>query len=209
MSMLNSEWSSPGGSNEKVAVLQLTPSASVKLGADRFWTVPKSSSYLGADERDILLATDSHRGGIGDFVVVFNARDEERALWSIDSELDDLEADRVAERFLRGQLPLYRELLARRAIAFFSVGLSLRDAVLLRCASTRLSRLLGAASSTLAAEVGSDAWLMGRFAVFTSGRSAETLNNVLPKMANVLGRRGERARRQSREITGWVPPKPA
>ncbi len=205
--MLNSVWSSPGGSNETVAVLQLTPSASVKLSAERFWTLPKSNSYLGADERDILLATDSHRSGSGDFVVVFNARDEQRALWSIDPELDDPAADRVAERFLRAQLPLYRELLARRAIAFFSVGLSLRDAVLLRCASSRLARLLGSAGSTLTTEVGSDSWLMGRFAVFTSGRSAETLNNVLPKMANVLGRRGERARRQSREITSWVPPK--
>ena len=205
--MLNSEWSSSGGSNETVAVLQLTPSASVKLGAEPLWPLPKGNGYLGADEREILLATDSTRGGSADFVLVFNARDESRTLWCIDPELDDAEADRVAERFLRAQLPLYRELLARRAIAFFSVGLSLRDAVLLRCASTRVARALGPAGSFVAPQVGSDAWLMGTFAVFTSGRSAETLTNVLPKMANVLGRRGARARRQSREISSWVPPK--
>lgn len=204
--MLNSEWSSSGRENETVAVLQLTPSASVKLGSERLWTLPKSNAYLGADERDILNATDANRAGSVDFVLVFNARDEKRALWSIDSELDDVAANRVAESFLRAQLPLYRELLARRAIAFFSVGLSLRDAVLLRCASSRLARMLRP-SESVAAEVGSDAWLMGRFVVFTSGRSKETLNNVLPSMANVLGRRGERARRQSRDISSWVPPK--
>ncbi len=159
-------------------------------------------------ERDVLVATSSVLAAHDAFVVVLSASAENGSRWGIDPELDEPRAARVAEQIVRAQLPLYRELLSRGGTAFFVVGLSMLDAALLREAGARVADELSPIGDQQPLVVGSDAWLVAHYALFTSSHLEETLTNVLPQMANVLARRGERARRQSREFSAIQAQKP-
>lgn len=203
---MSRSWTSVRGSRAAVPVLQLTPSERIVFGEDQL-PAPTDADRLRDTEREILTAVNTAPPGSDEFVVVLCTTSGDENLWCIDPALDDEHASRVADRIVRTQIHLYRELLTRRAIAFFVVELAIRDAGLLREAGARLADELAPHDAGQGHVVGSDSWLVARYALYTSSHLEETLTHVLPQMANVLTRRSERARRQSREFSSTVPPK--
>lgn len=209
MGHMSCEWTSAHGHDAVVRVLHVTLAEPVVFHDERLSSTA-GPRELHDMEREVLVAANSVLTAHEAFVVVLSASAEStESRWGIDPELDEARAAQVAEQIVRAQLPLYRELLARGATAFFVVGLSMLDAALLREAGARVADELAPIGDRQPLIVGSDAWLVAHYALFTSSHLEETLTNVLPQMANVLARRGERARRQSREFAGYQPPKPA
>lgn len=191
---LDSEWSTVQGPTGAMATLTLLPTAPVTLEPSSVATTRI------ALRRSILDAVD--RGGAHpDFALILRAQSDGESRLRIDPALDDTQAEALAEALVREQIELYRALLTRRVLALLVVGLDLRDAQLLRSASAKVGAELN--RDALAAP-GSDAWLVQRFALFTSTDSLANLDGVLSGLSTALARRGERARRATGEFT--LPP---
>ncbi len=192
---IQTEWATVEGPSGAMATLTLTLGAPALIGRD-------SSPALRSDlRRSILAAIDGAGRGGPDFVLILRTQSDGHTLLRIDPEIGEADARGVAETVVESMVELYRALLTRRVLAFLFVGLDLRDAQLFRAASGKVGAELGREAGSAP---GSDAWLVERFALFTSMDSHKSLEGMLSSLSSVLSRRGERARKATGEFT--LPP---
>jgi hypothetical protein len=186
---MRTEWATMPGPSGNLAILS--------LHFESPFVIRAKSGHAAQLAKLVTAALDGAASAGPDFVLILRAQSDGKPRFEIDPEATEGEAQKIALDYIREQVPLYRALLGRRALALLVVGLSQRDALLLRSASEHVGAELRHEGGF---GPGSDAWLVSRFALHTATDAHGGLDNVLSSLGSVLARRGERARRATGEL---------